>query len=234
MTRAPSPPTLSRKTFSLSRWRERAGVRVGTLAITLLLAACSTNPPPPDWQSNAKSAMDTTIAAILAGDSRAETQEFDRARTEIARTGRPDLLARAELMRCAAHVASLTLAPCDGFERLRRDAAAPERAYADYLAARPLSREDLEHLPAAQRTPPSGVAGIADPLSRLIAIAVLFQSGQAPPPLIANAVDTASAQGWRRPLLAWLKVQSMLAERAGEAGEAERLQRRIELVQAGK
>jgi len=52
--------------------------------------------------------------------------------------------------------------------------------------------------------------------------------------MITLAVDTASAQGWRRPLLGWLKVQALRAERAGDADAAQRLQRRIDLVQSGK
>jgi hypothetical protein len=74
------------------------------------------------------------------------------------------------------------------------------------------------------------VRSIEDPLSRLVAIGVLFQSGRASPTAIALAVDTASAQGWRRPLLAWLNVQLELAERAGNADEALRLRRRIGMV----
>src|SRR6218665_2929752 len=57
-------------------------------------------------------------------------------RAEIARPGRPELLARLELLRCAAQLASLVLQACDRFEALRPDAAAPEQAYADYLAGR--------------------------------------------------------------------------------------------------
>jgi hypothetical protein len=75
------------------------------------------------------------------------------------------------------------------------------------------------------------VAAIDDPLSRLIAVAVLFQAGQASPPMINAATETASAQGWRRPLLAWLKVQALRAERAGDTAAAQRLQRRIALVE---
>jgi primosomal protein N'' len=75
------------------------------------------------------------------------------------------------------------------------------------------------------------VQGIDDPLSRLIAVAVLFQAGKASPPMIDAAIETASAQGWRRPLLAWLKVQAMRAEKAGDAAETQRLQRRIALVE---
>jgi hypothetical protein len=150
----------------------------------------------------------------------------------VARTGRPELVARVALVRCAARVASLVFEPCEEFERLRVDAAAPERAYADYLAGRALARDDVERLPPAQRAEASasGIAGIVDRLSRLIAVAVLFQAGKADPAMIALASDTASAQGWRRPLLAWLGVQTMLAQRAGQADEAQRLQRRMQLL----
>ena len=43
-------------------------------------------------------------------------------------------------------------------------------------------------------------------------------------------MDTASAQGWRRPLLAWLGVQAMRATQAGDTAEAQRIQRRINLI----
>ena len=211
------------------------------VALAVQLGACAGGPPVPEWQGNAKSASDGAVAAYLSGDSRVEAREFEQARAQIARTGRPELVARAELIRCAAHVASLVFEPCQGFEALRGDAAAPERAYADHLAARVLPRDDIERLPPAQRTAAAAVAGagvslanvqaIDDPLSRLIAVAVLFQAAKASPEMIALAADTASAQGWRRPLLAWLKVQALRAEEAGASGEAQRLQRRIELVQ---
>jgi hypothetical protein len=98
------------------------------VAAALALAACSSRPPTPDWQMNAQSSMQRFTTAYLTGDTRVETLEFTRARAEIARTGRPDLLARAELLRCATRVASLVVEPCAGFEALREDAAPPERA----------------------------------------------------------------------------------------------------------
>jgi len=218
--------------------------RIGSALLLTGLAACASGPPPPDWQLNAKSALDRATSAYLLGDTRVEADEFERARSQIARTGRADLLARAELMRCAARTASLVFEPCAGFEALRPDAAAPEQAYAEHLAARRLSRESIALLPPEQRgaatalaggeASPAGLQAIDDSLSRLIAIAVLFQAGKASPAMIGLAADTASVQGWRRPLLAWLKVQALRAERAGDAGEAQRLQRRIELVQGSK
>ncbi len=203
----------------------------GAIALVLVsvLAACSSTPPPPDWQSNSKTAIERSVAAYLNGDARIEALEFDRARSEVARTGRFDLVARIELLRCAGRVASLVFEPCAGFEGLRDQAEPAERAYADYLAGR-ATPQDLALLPEAQRG--QAPKDIADPLARLVAIGVCFETGRADPATIALAVDTASAQGWRRPLLAWLGVQLKRAEAAGAVDEAGRLRRRIELVGA--
>ena len=99
----------------------------------LALAACSNTPQAPQWQMNAKGSAERATEAALGGDIRVEAAEFVRAREEMARTGRPDLVARLELLRCATRVAALDFDPCTGFEALAGDAAAPERAYARYL-----------------------------------------------------------------------------------------------------
>jgi hypothetical protein len=210
---------------------------IGLLVFASLLAACASGPAPPAWQADAKSAIDRSTAAYLEGETKASDAEMALARRALTSTGRADLLARAELMRCAARVASLVFEPCERFETLRADGTASERAYADYLAARPLARENVALLPAAQQAAAGGdasltsVQGIEDPQARLIAVAVLFQAGKASPPMIDMATETASSQGWRRPLLAWLKVQALRAEKAGDAAESQRLQRRIGLVE---
>lgn len=205
----------------------------------LLLAACASGPPPPDWQLSANAALDAAVAAHLNGDTRIEMIETERWRRELARTGRADLLARAELKRCAARVASLVFEPCAGFETFRADAAPAELAYAEHLAGR-ATPGDAARLPAAQRaaalataeSAPAALKAIDDPLARLVAAGVLFERERAAPEVVAMAVDTASAQGWRRPLLAWLRVQLAHAEAGAAGDEAERLRRRIALVEA--
>jgi hypothetical protein len=182
---------------------------------------------------NAKSASERAVAAYLTGSARIDAAEQARARTEVARTGRADLLARVELAHCAAQVASLVFDACAAFEPLRADAPAPERAYADYLAGR-LAAADGALLPESQRaaaTNPAALPGIADPLARLVAAGVLFETNRADPAVIQTAIDTASAQGWRRPLLAWLNLQLKRAEAAGAEGDAQRLRRRIAIVE---
>ncbi len=203
------------------------------LLVVVALAGCSSTPPPPDWQMNARGALDAFTTAYMTGNARVEAAEFSRARSALSATGQPELVARAELLRCAAQVASLVLQPCDGFEPLRQDAPAAERAYAAYLAGQ-AQPSDAALLPADQRAALAGgagaVKGIADPLSRLVAAGVLMRMGRATPEVMALAVDTASAQGWRRPLLAWLGVQAQRAEAAGAAEEAARIRRRMALV----
>ena len=206
------------------------------LVAACAVAACAGGQKVPDWKVSAVGHVQRFTEAYLKGDARVEAREFDLARAETARTGRPDLVARIELNRCAARVASLDFEPCAGFEGLRADAAAPERAYANYLAGQPLDAAQAALLPEHHRALASGAGGVAlppadDPLGRLIAAGVLLRRNQASPEVVAQAVDTASDQGWRRPLLAWLGVQARLAQAQGDAPQAGRIKRRMDLVQ---
>ena len=204
------------------------------MAAVVLLAACSSGPPPADWQVEAKGAMDRAVAAYLEGNSRVEQAELARVRAALASTGRADLLANAELRHCASRVASLVFEPCLAFEAVRADATAPQRAYAAYLRGQ-LGPQDAALLPEAQRGAAAGhaaaVLALADPLAQLVAAGVLLQTGQLTAAVADAAVSAASTQGWRRPLLAWLKLQANGAAQRGNADEAARLQRRIALVE---
>lgn len=203
------------------------------IALLALLASCGSRPQAPDWQVDAHGTLQRYEQAYLAGDTRAADAEFTRARRDLAATGQASLVARAELTRCALQVASLVLEGCAGFEPLRVDAGAAERAYADYLqgAAVDAALLPAQHRPAvAGRASAAALAQIADPLSRLVAAGVVLRTGHADPQVLQVAVDTASSQGWRRPLLAWLGAQLKLAEQRGTADEAERLRRRIALA----
>jgi hypothetical protein len=201
------------------------------------LAGCASGPKPADWQLEAKSSLERAVSAYLEGNSRVEAAEMARARSEISSTGRVDLMARAELLSCASRVASLVLEPCAGFEKLRQDAPPAERAYADYLVGK-LAPQDTALLPKSQQISAlpqvngaqAAIDSIADPFAKLIAAGVAFQAGRASPAAVQAAIDAASSQGWRRPLLAWLGVQLALAEKSGDSEQAARVQRRIAMT----
>ena len=219
----------------------QATLRIAVSGFLAVLAGCAGKPPAPDWQLNAYSASDRAVQAYLDGRQRVESAEFARARSEIARTGDAAQLARLELLRCAAQVASLDLAPCTRFDALAQDATPAERAYARYLAGR-ADPADVALLPQAQQAAARAgpeqaaavIAGQSDPLAQLVAAGARFARGQASPQLVQLAVDTASRQGWRRPLLAWLGVQEKLAEGRGDEPQAARLRRRMAIVNQEK
>jgi hypothetical protein len=199
-------------------------------AIALVLAACASKPQPPSWQPDARGALDGYTDAWLKGDTLAADAEFARARRETASTGRFDRVAQAELVRCAVQVAALE-ADCPGFAAIAAEATPAQRAYAAYLDGR-WQGLDAGLLPAQHRPVVANgtLAGVADPLSRLVAAGALLRAGRIAPGEIGAAVETASAQGWRRPLLAWLGVQEQRAQAAGDAAAAARIRKRIALV----
>lgn len=226
--------------------RAKAALTVATLAsAALLLCACASKPVPPDWQANAFEALKGYSSAYLSGNTRLADFEFARARSEIARTGRADLMARAELTRCATRVASLEFDNCAAYQPLAADAGASEQAYAAFLTNnwtglnaallpeqhRPLVLSAGADKPAGSPAQAVSVLDtIKDPLARLVAAGVLLQGSRLTPADIAVATETASTQGWRRPLLAWLGVQRKRADDAGDRDAAARIQRRIDLV----
>lgn len=207
-----------------------------SLLTIALLVGCASAPSQPDWQLNAHSATERAVDAYLTGRSRVEMLEFNKARTEVARTGDPATIARIELLRCATRVASLVQEDCTAFDAIAQDATPAERAYAHYLAGQ-LANTEIALLPpqhqAAHQSGAAALRAITDPLSQLVAAGVLFKTGRADVSTMALASDTASAQGWSRPLLAWLQVRVQHAEQAantGDSDEVARLKRRIALV----
>jgi hypothetical protein len=202
-----------------------------------LLAACG-GTPPPDWKLNAVGLLENAQQRWLEGDSKSADLALTRTRNEIAKSGRIDLLARAELAACAARIASLDFAPCAAFEKLAPNAGTGDKAYAQFLAAN-WDGLDAKALPphyadlVAARDAASAnrsVAEIKSPLPRLIGAALLFHAGRANPETLGIAVDTASERGWRRPLLAWLEIQHKRAQISGDSEAARLLRKRIDFV----
>lgn len=224
-----------------TRHRDQTAMKTTLMALCVtLLSACASKPPPPDWQANAFASLNSYSSAYLEGNTRVADVEFARAKTEVSRTGRTDLMARLELVRCAAQVASLVLEPCSAYLVLAADAKPPEQAYAAFISGQwtgldpkllPVAYQGLVASPAAAASAAnSQLNRIEDPLSRLVAAGALLQRELLTPVDIEIAVDTASGQGWRRPLLAWLGVQLKRAQKVGDAAQASSLQRRIDLV----
>lgn len=212
--------------------RMRIGLVAVAAVLEVLIAGCSSTPVP-RWNGDAADALAAYRSAYLQGQERVAQAEFTRARAAVAQTARPELVARIELTRCALQVASLDFTPCAGFAPLAPDVTPGDRAYAAYLQGN-ASAADVAALPQSYRAGAQGAlvqtGAIADPQSRLIASGVLQRQGRATPAVVAQAVETASDWGWRRPLAAWLTVQAEQARTAGDAAALARIERRLAVL----
>ena len=211
-----------------------------TLAATLLFACagCAVTPAP-SWQADTHDALDAFSAAYLAGNSRAADRYFRDARSAVAGTGRPDLVARVDLYRCAMGTAALDYDACTGIEANDADLTETDRAYGAFLSGKaeaPQAAKLPEQYRAVAVAKDADVVAalgkIKEPVSRLVASGALFRASRLSPDGLAVAVDTASEQGWRRPLAAYLNVQLKLAEQGGNAAAVAALRKRIDLVLA--
>lgn len=232
--------------------RVQVGIQAAVALIMGLLSGCASTPPTPDWQSNAHAWLNSFTQAYLSGKQTLSEAALVRAKLEVAQTGRPDVMARLELAHCAVQIASLVRTDCPAYQALAVDAKASETAYAAFLSGdwRGLQAHQLPDqyrvffkaaltmaaTPTASAsdlsntTERSVLLHIAKPLSRLVAAGVLQARGQLSAADTQVASDTASAQGWRRPLLAWLGLQLLAAQTQGDTQNADVLQRRINLI----
>ena len=213
--------------------------RASLMLLMLVLYACAGGPAVPDWQSQSQYALENFRQRYLEGDSSGAARAFARAKAALASTGKPALVVKAELVRCALGVAALDFDACKEYEARRSDATPEDLAYGAFVdgvledpQATQLLPSQYREIATAQSDPSrdKALARIADPVSRLVAAGALFRQSKLTPAAVSMAVDTASAQGYRRPLLAYLNVQAKHAQSAGNAAAEEAIRKRIEIV----
>ena len=235
--------------------RHHASLFAG-LVLVGFLVGCGTAKPPPPWQAKTLSTSDAAVSAYLQGQVKVAAIQMKQAQFSASSTGRPDAVYKLNLLQCALDVSSLSATPCPRPEDvgIRSDSFDPDvrfelEAYRAYLLGDSLDETVQSRLPKAQRAA-AALAGTTDaakalkvlaeieePLSRLVAAGVwlrqqnMASSGQTG--IIALAIDTASQQGWRRPLAAWLTRQIRVAQATGDAATARRAQARLAIVLDG-
>lgn len=213
-------------------------MRLAALFAIAVLSACA-GPRAPAWQTGAQASLERFRVHYLDGASARARRDFNEAMSQLGSTGRLDLAARAELLRCAVATAALDFDACAGFAARQADATKEDRAYGQFVTGQ-WQQLDATRLPVRYRrvleardepAQNAAAAAIEDPLSRLVASGALFRMGRLSGDGLDTAIATASAQGFRRPLLALLTVQARRAESAGDAAAIESIRRRIDLLQ---
>ena len=224
-------------------------LQLGLLSlVAATLFGCAQNPVP-QWQGASAQASTRGVQAYLVGMTPVARLEFERARSALSSTANLEAVANLELLQCAVRAASLESVYCAP----SIDASAMSQAqlvYRDYLNGQLPSDQQRALLPNAQQQVAlaigsgGNVAGVVADLvqaaqqpgtqllSALLACGIAQQHKRASLEVAMQAVDMASAQGWRKPLLAWLRVQATLADEAGHQQLAQQSRQRIALLVA--
>ncbi len=212
------------------------------IAITslILLAACgSGGPPPPDWKVDSADLIDRYKKHALLGENTLSERYFQQAISATGGAGRVADTARLWLVRCATRRAMLIDDACTEYADLARiEPNAADNAYYQFITLRwdatdtsllPSQHRDLVRAPAGKKQ--GTLSQIADPLARLLDASLLVMRQESDAATLTLATETASSQGWRQPLLTYLKLQEKQAEAQANSTEQARLARRIQLVE---
>jgi len=209
------------------------------LAGLVMLTACSSGPPTPDWKTDAADLIERYQKHALLGENTLAERYFQRAITATGGAGRVTETARLWLVRCATRRAMLIDDACAEYAELAAIAPnAADHAYYQFLTLRwdaldvallPSQHRDLVRAAADKRH--ETLNRIADPLARLLDASLLVMRQEADAATLALAAETASERGWRQPLLTYLKLQHAQTAARGDVAELSRLAGRIRLVE---
>jgi hypothetical protein len=212
------------------------------LSLLLLLAGCGTKPAPV-WIAAGHKQLETFKQDFLTGRSPPITEiHFRNAVEEIKKGGDADRLGKAWLTRMAVQIAALTEPDVGDYPKIEAAEAVPaNRNFYRFLKGDAVA-VDVSLLPESYRpfwvTLRNGdaakaavaITAIDDPLSRLIASGLSVRQGLETEVILRTAVETASQNGWKRALLAWLDRLKSFHEAAGDAEKASAISSRIDLM----
>jgi len=212
------------------------------IALSLLLLGCGSSKPVPDWTNASFNDLDNYKKNYLSGKSGIAEEYFNRAVDEIKGSGNLDILAKAYLTKYAVHVA--VLEPFCGNEYLMIEEVEPvgeNRNFYDFLGGT-FERVDERLLPKQyadffrtfrDRNDDDFVKGISDmdnPLSRLIAVGLLVKKNTYDEKILKLAIDTASQNGWKKALLAYMARLQILYEKNNSPNKAAVVGEKIRLL----
>lgn len=212
------------------------------LLFVLLIWGCGFATPAPVWKDNAYRQLDEYKTSFLTGREASSEPHFAKARRDITSGNDVGLLAIAYLTKYALHTASLESFDSGEFAKLHRLEPHPsDMAYCHFLKGN-FSAVDIKVLPSRYvgilkaalnsdlAMAAREISAFDDPLSRLIACGVWVRYLPSDEAILQIGISTASANGWRRPLWAYLsKLHSYYLEK-GDLNKAAATKERLDLL----
>ncbi|OHE23875.1 MAG: hypothetical protein A2X92_00600 [Syntrophus sp. GWC2_56_31] len=213
------------------------------LFLFLPLGGCSSKPTP-GWIVTGNQQLETFKQHFLTGGQPLVTERhFRKAVEEIKKGGDLDLLGKIWLTRMALEVAALGEIEEEDYLKVAAVQPVPaNRNFHLFLTGDPMAVDGCL-LPAQYRSflkalqegdtvkVEKAVAAMADdPLSQLIAAGLSLRRHPENEAILQTAVSTASRNGWKRTLLAWLDRLQTFYAATGDTAKAGAVRQRIDLI----
>jgi len=211
------------------------------MVVFLCLGGCASKAIP-QWQTASFNHMETFKQYYLAGDEKNAERYFSKAIAEIKTSGRMDILAKGYLTKYAVQAATLDV--ISGTEFLEINNVCPDRINMNFYTflTGNFDTVDNEILPPRYKhfilTFQDGtlddlnhdITQIKDPLSRLVTVGLTIKHRRYNEATLKIALNTASVEGWKRALVAYLKQIQSLYENTGHTEKAERIKKQLNIL----
>jgi len=212
------------------------------MMFSILLVGCGSSKPVPDWTDASFNQLDNYKKSYLSGKELIAEAYFNKAVDEIKSSGDLDILARAYLTKYACQVA--VLEAFDDREYLKIEAVEPvlqNKNFHGFLKGA-FDNVDEKLLPQQYegflRAFKSGkkedvareISKMDNPLSKLIAVGLLVKKNKVEEIDLKLAIDIASQNGWKKPLLAYLGKLQSFYKTNNEPDKAAHVEERIQLI----
>jgi hypothetical protein len=211
------------------------------LVCLFLLAGCSSKTVP-GWIKTSHTQLESYKKHFLQGKDRYAEGNFRKTIEEMKTGGDFNLLQIAYLTQYALQVSVLETFDDKEYRRLAAIEPNPENTHFHAFLRGAFDRTDELSLPSQYRpflracnqskqmVVNDAIAGMEDPLSRLIASGLAVQQGRYNEQTILTAIQTASEQGWKKALLAYLKKLRDLYASTDLRKKAEEVQQKMDLL----
>jgi hypothetical protein len=216
---------------------------LGLVTVSILIAACG-GTKSPEWYLASSQQIDKFEKNYLSGEKADITElNFSKTVEEIKKSGDLDRLEKAWLTRMALSVALLKDPDSSDYKKIEAVQSVPENSNFYKFLTGDMMKVDNALLPNQYRKfqkalanknsaeADDAIASMKDnPISQLIAAGLAVRGKIESEAIFQVAVETASVNGWKAALLAWLERMAAFYETRGEAGKARSIHERIELI----
>ncbi|MGV8078492.1 MAG: hypothetical protein AB2L22_00315 [Syntrophales bacterium] len=216
---------------------------VALLILTAFFLAGCGGARVPDWTTDGYNNLESFKERYLAGRDGPAESNWRKAVEAIRMSGDMEVLGRAYLTRYAVLTACLETFDDRLYREIETIRPMPEnQSFHRFLIGELAAVEDrslpdpyrgiLKALRDKNKEAVNREAGrIQDPLSRLIAIGVAVRMGHGDnEPLLRTGLAEASRNGWKRVVLAYMERLRILYEKRGDAAEAEKTRKTLDIL----